>query len=113
MSKKNYNKISTKPEEQVIEQFDDEIIETPVEEVTETVPTEEVQPNPEYTYGKIVGCGNLRIRKKPSTNAEVLTTLAAGTTVVICPEKSTDEFYAIENGGTGCAYCMKKFIEIQ
>ena len=75
--------------------------ETKVEEV------EVVEETAEPTFGVVVNCSKLRIRKTPSLKGDVIGELEKGTKVEILDDKSA-KFYKINDG-----YCMKDFIEIQ
>lgn len=100
MAKTNYNKMSNKPKEDVIEET---VVETAEVEVVE-----EPAPAPEYKKGVVVGCTKLNVRKAAKADAKILGTLDAGTTVTIYDE--VGEFYKV---GPTNEYCMKKFISVK
>lgn len=96
------------------------VVEEPVEVVTaaeETVePTIEVEEPVVQTvsvYGVVNGCNLLRVRKAPSTEAEVLCEIDVNSKVEINEVESTADFYKVctEAGVEG--FCMKKFIKIE
>lgn len=91
----------------------------PVDETAEPVVTEETVETEESVKtmmsGIVVNCEKLNLRKSPlkdSDGANVITTLLAGTAVVINESDSTPNFYKVttENGLEG--YCMKQFIKL-
>lgn len=112
----NYSKISTTPA--VVEpapetislmgvQITPAIVEP--ESVTTVATTAPVEP----IEGTISGCIRLNVRKEPSLNGEVICELPVGTTLMIDPDKSTEDWFSVclEIGGEG--YCMKKFVTIK
>lgn len=122
MGRHDHNKFN-KPafEEPVLDVVEGAIVEATVEAafnepVEDTIeePVEEATTEPEVNseVGTVVGCKDLRVRALPSVNGAVKCTIPKGTTVVIDPIESTDEFYSVctEIGVTG--YCMRKYIEV-
>lgn len=112
MGKHDYNKFN-KPafEEPVLEPVEEAVIEAMVDAVMNE-PIVEPESQPTSEVGTVVGCKDLRVRALPSVNGAVKCTIPKGTTVVIDPIESTDEFYSVctEIGVTG--YCMRKYIEV-
>ena len=111
MSKTNYSKMSRKTEEVVEPIIGIDLAKQPDETVVEEV----VIPAPKI--GVIVDCAKLNVRKKPNTNADVLTTIDKGTEVEIDEKFNNKEFYKISAATTGVkffsGFCMKKFIELK
>lgn len=68
------------------------------------------QKNP--AIGLVSNCANLRVRKEPDDNAEVLGTIPVDTEVIINEDESIGEFYKvyIDSGLEG--FCMKQFITV-
>lgn len=110
-----HNKLEFEPpvldpvEEAIVEATVDTAFEEPVDEVVDEPTTE---PEVVSEVGRVVDCKELRVRTLPSVNGAVKCTIPKGTTVVIDPIESTDEFYSVctEIGVTG--YCMRKYIEV-
>ena len=102
MSKKNYNKIST--EKKMAPEV--EAKEEPIIEVVETPVVEEVK-NP---TGIVTNCTKLNVRKKPSLDADILTTIPVHTEVTIDVKKSVDEWLYIKFDSGVKGFCMKKYI---
>lgn len=67
---------------------------------------------PEPKTGIVVDCARLNVRKKPSTDAEVVHIIERWAKVLIDEENSTKSFYKVctEIGVEG--YCMKQFIKV-
>lgn len=87
-------------------------VEEPVTEevVEETVVTPETPAEP--VYGVVSECAKLRVRKEPSTDADVICELPLATEVLVDESNSTEEFYKVVTGAGVEGYCMKKFIEL-
>ena len=81
--------------------------ETKVEEAEVVEEAKTPKKKAEPTFGVVVNCSKLRIRKTPSLKGDVIGELEKGTKVEILDDKSA-KFYKINDG-----YCMKDFIEIQ
>lgn len=62
--------------------------------------------------GVVTECARLNVRKEPSTDADVVTTILLGTEVMVDVYESTEEFYKICTGAGIEGYCMKKFINV-
>lgn len=117
MSKKTfYNKMLKTNETENIrpEDVSGETVDMTMEPVS-TEATEETKPiidtKPEITYGKVIGCTKLNVRKEPSSIAEIVRTVNKDDKIAINMEKSNDEFYSVRLGAIK-GYCMKKYIEI-
>lgn len=97
-----YNEIKPTPE--TIEFLEDQLRDEPE--------TDEVEVCPDV-IGIVVGCGRLRVREDPFNDAEVLTEIPVGTTVIVNTSEYDEDFFKVtlECGMEG--YCMKKFIEIE
>ena len=95
----NYNKISTTPAN--VDQTN-----------VETTPAV-VTPPPEPMDGYVTGCSRLNIRKEPSYSGEIVCEVLKGTTLMIDPTKSTDDWFKVytELGVEG--YCMKIYVTIK
>lgn len=68
---------------------------------------------PNKTVGVVSNCRNLRVRKTPNKNSEVITYVSEGTKVEIDDTKTSDEFYKIRTSDDVVGYCMRNFITIQ
>ena len=101
MAKQNYNKMSAPKEEPVVEK--EAIEETVAEEVVAEVPAK-----CETKKGVIANCVKVNVRSEPNLNASVVKVLNKGDSVVVDLSKSTDDFYAIDDG-----FCMKQYITIK
>lgn len=75
--------------------------------------TEEVVIKKEPKTGKVIGCGKLNVREKPTTESDAISTIKCGTEVEVDEDGSTYDFYKVclVSGVEG--FCMKKFIAIQ
>ena len=121
MSKKRYTQYSKfsgeepeiETEEETVDENKSVAIERPLEgqttipEVEPEVPAAEV-----HTFGKIVDCKKLNVRKLPSRDSEIVIELVEGSEVMIDEKESTALFYKIctEHGIEG--FCMKNFIKV-
>lgn len=93
--------------------------ETTVDIPEEVAPVEETETVENETgmavYGIVEGCKALNVREAPSTNAAIISVIAAGNVVQIIEDESTDEFYGVhvENDGVDFdGFCMKKYIRL-
>lgn len=117
MSKTNYSNFSKATLEatdvEVVEIAAEQIVAETAEPVAEPAPQKEDPVKVESKVGVVSNCGRLRVRKAPSTSAEVLCEIVSLSAVVIDMSKSTEDFYKVctEDGVEG--YCMKKFITIK
>lgn len=111
MSKTNYSKMSRKTEEVVEPIIGIDLAGQP----DVTVEEEIVIPAPQI--GVVANCVKLNVRRKPNTNADVLTIIDKGTEVEIDEKFNNKEFYRISAATTGVeffsGFCMKKFIELK
>lgn len=92
---------NTKVEESKI----DEIVEestTPVEEVTEAMPT---------PVGVVSNCSKLNIRKKPNIKSDIVIVVDAKTQLEINEGKSKDWYKVTVKAGVE-GYCMKKYVTL-
>ena len=98
--------------EKIDNPYVEEDLHTGETEMDETINLEEI---PEVASG-VVKSNKLNVRKEPSKDAEILTTLVKDTPVGINLTKSTEDFYcvglAIDDVLTQ-AYVMKDFIEVE
>lgn len=104
MAKTNYNNMSNKKPEPVVEKPVVDEVQPAVEEPTIA------STKPKFKRGVVAGCMLLNIRKKPDVSADILGTLSGGEKVVVLD--TVGEFYKIEIQD-GIAYCMKKYISIK
>lgn len=111
MSKTNYSKMSRKTEEVAEPVVGVDLATGPDETVVEEI----VIPAPKI--GVVVDCAKLNVRKKPNTNADVLTIIDKGTEVEIDETFNNKDFYKVSAATTGVkffsGFCMKKFIELK
>lgn len=68
---------------------------------------------PNKTVGVVSNCRNLRVRKIPNENSDVITYVSEGTKVEIDDTKTSDKFYKIRTSDDVVGYCMRNFITIQ
>lgn len=94
------SEVNDSPETEVIES----------EEISETDTNEKAVPE---IVGIVIECETLRVRKEPSLDGEILTTIHKGSQVVIDLDKSTKDFYKISYVAGVEGYCMKKFIAVK
>lgn len=95
------------------------VVDPVVEPVTEepTVEPEVIQDPIERSIldAVVSGAKKLNVRREPSKDADVVCVLAEGTTLTVCPEESTEEFYkvfAVCKEVLVEGYCVKTFIKI-
>lgn len=94
------SEVNDSPETEVVES--DVITEADAEEIAIS-----------ETVGIVIECETLRVRKEPSVDGEILTTIHKGSQVVIDLDKSTSDFYKISYVAGVEGYCMKKFIAVK
>lgn len=111
---KHYTNYS-KPNQQAVKE---PVVETPVEEVVDPVEENIVEAIEEEnvettTNATVVDCKKLNVRKAPNKLAGIVTTIPAGSSVIVDLDKSTVGFYKIttESGIEG--FCVKEFIAIK
>lgn len=63
--------------------------------------------------GEVTGCQNLNIRSKPNAKAGVVSTLRAGSEVIINEEESTATFYKVCTSAGIEGYCMCQYITVR
>ena len=74
---------------------------------------EEVSKPKKQMIGVVIDCSSLNIRAKSNINSEIITTVKAGTELLINEDESVNEWYKVctEAGIEG--FCMKKYISIR
>ena len=119
----NYNNYSSnnnpRVEEPVVET--EEVVVEQVEVKEEIVePTPVVESTPETVeesttvIGIVSDCARLRVRKEPSTDAEVLCELEEGSEVVVdMKAHTTHDFYKVCTAAGLEGYCMTNFIVLK
>ena len=63
--------------------------------------------------GVVTDCVKLNIRKRPSSDAAILTEIPVGTKVQIFDKESTKDFHHVCTATGIDGFCMKKFIKIK
>ena len=66
----------------------------------------------EIIIGVVTECAKLNVRKEPSADAEVLTTILLGAEVKVDIFESTNGFYKVCTGAGVEGYCVEKYINI-
>ena len=79
-----------------------------IETKTEVVKKPKKKEEPNKIFGTVVGCTRLNVRKQPSLQKDVITTITTGTKVEVL--KDTDDWYKVKLNDGQIGYCMKKFI---
>lgn len=99
--------------EEVMEEVVEEVVapEEPAEVKEVIAPEEPVKTATPTCYGTVASCSFLRVRKAPSTDAEVLDEIAMKTKVAIDESKSNAEWVAVSVNDLN-GYCMRKYIKI-
>lgn len=119
MSKKNYSNYSkpqvdrpTEVEENVEVAVTGEDLTEAIEEKVEEVVEKPVEaPVKKIEKGVVANCKKLNVRKTPSSNAQIVTVIKAGTKVTIDEKKSTVKYYKVIGAGFE-GFCVKQFIEV-
>ena len=62
-------------------------------------------------FGVVESCGHLRVRKKPTTESDVVATIPVGTMVELESDEVIDGFYSVHTD-VGNGYCMADFIQV-
>lgn len=62
-------------------------------------------------FGIVESCGQLRVRKEPTKESDVVTTIPVGTIVELENDEVIDGFYAVHTE-VGDGYCMAEFIRV-
>lgn len=83
--------------------------------IQEETPIVESYSEPENKTGVVVDCDKLNVRVRPSTTAEISTTINRGDEVEIdvASIESASEFYKIFSKFGIEGYCMKQYISIK
>lgn len=66
-----------------------------------------------FTSGVVTDCSKLRVRKEPSTDAEVLLVINVLSEVTVDMDASTVQFYKVRTDAGVEGFCMKKYIAIK
>ena len=61
--------------------------------------------------GVVESCGQLRVRKEPNKESDVVATIPVGTIVELENDEVIDGFYAVHTEA-GDGYCMADFIQV-
>lgn len=110
MSKHNYSNYS-KPKTKPVDHESETVIEdqTVAPEVTAV-------PEPEVSETRLIGlvgnCARLNVREEPSTMANVVVVLEAGSEVQLTSEESIAGFYKVTTADGREGYCMCDYISI-
>lgn len=62
-------------------------------------------------FGIVESCGQLRVRKEPTKESDVVITIPVGTIVELENDEVIDGFYAVHTE-VGDGYCMAEFIRV-
>jgi len=77
--------------------------------------TESVKADTNNKAAKILGvvesCGQLRVRKEPTKESDVVTTIPVGTIIELDNDEVINGFYAVHTEA-GDGYCMADFIQV-
>lgn len=115
MAKTNYNKMSNKSKEDVINEVEPIVEEVAVEvESTIEEPVVEKKPEKKIKIGVVTNCEKLNVRTNPHPAAHVELVIDKGTEVVI--DRSEGDFYFVRKDNTTEGFngwCMKKYISIK
>ena len=106
MARKNYSKMSKKPE------IKEEVA------MTDSTPVvdESATPDPEAAppvIGVVAKCGKLNIRMKPSSSAEILCEVALNSELTIDIDKSNEKWLKVCTAAGIEGFCMRNFVEIR
>lgn len=72
-----------------------------------------VEPEPKTVLGVVVDCDLLRVRKRPSTEADVLCVIERGSEVTVDDPDHVGKFYKVCTATGVEGYCAKPYIEIK
>lgn len=116
-NRNNYSKMYAAKEEEtvteILETVDEPVVEQEVVEVSESIVVPEIIPAAKIVdEGIVSNCAKLNIRSAPSTDAEIITVLYAGTKLMVDPEDHSDWYSICTLHGIE-GFCMKKFVTIQ
>lgn len=67
----------------------------------------------ELTHGRVVDCSRLNIRKKPTVNAEVLTTVKKDSELILDLIKSNEKWFKVCTTSGVEGYCMKQYVTVE
>lgn len=108
MSHTNYNRIST---DNAKDETVTKVAETEIDNANNATPEIESPAEPDIVFGFVDNCSKLNVRKSPSIKSDVLLVLNRDDEVIVRPDDSDDEWYAVyANEQEG--FCMKKYITI-
>ena len=62
-------------------------------------------------FGVVENCGQLRVRKEPTKESDVVATIPVGTIVELENDEVIDGFYSVHTEA-GNGYCMADFIQV-
>ena len=112
MSEKKYSETVEPASDVIVDDATEYTAET--ETVKDSVIVEQVTDIVEdvIVKGVVTDCGKLNVRREPTSDSKVITTISSGTEVEINNEESTDEFYKICTAVGVEGFCMRKFINI-
>lgn len=97
--------------EVIEEETDVNVPEPIVDEVKLVVETVETVVLPETVTGIVVDCTKLNVRANPSSSANVVCILEAGSEIQINVAKSNNEWFSVCTVTGIEGYCMRKFVE--
>ena len=83
----------------------DNVVNNEIMEQNETFAAEQVDAIVSNQRFGVVNCDNLRLRKEPSLDGDIIKLLPRGTEVIII-ENANESFYKVSDG-----YVMKKFVD--
>lgn len=63
--------------------------------------------------GVVTDCLRLNIRSAPAMDAPIITTVTCFTELLVSPEASSDEWYAVCTAAGVEGFCMKKYVAIR
>lgn len=78
--------------------------------VAESVKANEKNKNAKI-FGIVESCGQLRVRKEPTKESDVVTTIPVGTIIELDNDEVINGFYAVHTEA-GDGYCMADFIQV-
>lgn len=83
-------------------------------EIAEDIQTEETENSNEVgMIGVVTDCLRLNIRSEPSKEARIITVATCLDELMVYPEMSTDDWYAVCTAAGIEGFCMKKFVAIR
>lgn len=81
----------------------------PMDAIVDPEPETELEP----IYGRVVDCSRLNIRKKPTVNAEVLTTVKKDSELILDLIKSNEKWFKVCTTSGVEGYCMKQYVTVE